>query len=181
MLKLPFKYQQEIYNCIYLANTKSENKYFLGHAVLKDLKDGNLLDKTHSRVSISKEDGDLIGFMTACKDEDERFIHGLSVISFKKHNKEFLTDLYGFIWSLFTYHNFYKVRWKVICGSPHERTYDKLCSLYGGRIVGKFTSEVRLEDGQLCDVKYYEIMREHLSERATKVKTLIERRGFKCL
>ena len=47
----------------------------------------------------------------------------------------------------------------MVIGNPIERTYDKLCQKYGGRIIGIEKEETKLQDNKYYDVKRYEILR----------------------
>ena len=78
----------------------------------------------------------------------------------KKLQMSFIRDMLAFIDYLFTYRKFEKIEWCVIIGNPAERLYDKFRNEYKGRVVGIFTKSKRLIDGNIYDVKWYELMRE---------------------
>ena len=48
----------------------------------------------------------------------------------------------------------------VVRGNPIEKSYDRIATKYGGRIVGIRTARARDMAGNLCDDKLYEITRE---------------------
>jgi len=78
----------------------------------------------------------------------------------KEKNKIFTKDFKIFTDSLFTKHKFNKINFSVVVGNPAEMMYDASIDKYCGRVVGTFTNEFKLFDGTLCDVKWYEIIRE---------------------
>lgn len=132
----------------------------------------------HQFVSIGKAQK-ILGYMSASVDRGARFVNNLSLISFDKNAMTFIRDFQRFLWRLISYHNYRKIKWSVTCGSPHEKTYDKLCVKYGGRIVGVFEKENLLEDGQLYNVKYYEIMSDKLIENGLPVVVKLHNKGIK--
>lgn len=121
----------------------------------------------------------ILGFMGATVDRNGRFVKNLSLMAFEKGKMTFIRDFQRFIWRLISYHNYHKIRWSVIVGSPHEKTYDRLCKTYGGRIVGVFENENRLEDGQLYNEKHYEIMSSNLINNALPVIVRMHDKGVK--
>ena len=64
-----------------------------------------------------------------------------------------------------------KLNFSVVVGNPIEKSYDKLIKRYGGRIVGTREKETTLVDGNLYDVKMYELFREdYLKSKRVKEK-----------
>ena len=61
---------------------------------------------------------------------------------------------------LFKQYGINRAVFNVIVGNPAERLYDRICNKYGGRVIGTFNQEAKLQDGKLYDVKYYEMMRD---------------------
>ena len=59
----------------------------------------------------------------------------------------------------------------VIIGNPIEPKYDRLIEHYGGRIVGINKEHVMLPDGELYDMKFYEIFRTDYLEHRKNVKS----------
>lgn len=72
----------------------------------------------------------------------------------------FSVDIKDFIFRLFNYYNYNKLRFSIIVGSPHEKMYDRFSRKYGGRIVGTLKQDFKLQDGTVCDRKLYEVLRE---------------------
>lgn len=108
---------------------------------------------------VSLDAGQVIGFFSADINRETDTAYNLSIIKFLD-SPEFSADIFGFFIMLFTQLGIKRVVWDVIIGNPAEKFYDYIAANYGGRIVGTFRNEARLADGQLYDVKYYEMYRE---------------------
>lgn len=131
---------------------------------------------SHQFVSIG-EGQEVLGYMAATVNRTVRSVTNLAVISFKKRNLTFIRDFQRFMWRLFVHHNYIKVRWSVVCGSPNEAAYDRMCKKYGGRIVGIFEKENRLEDGELYNEKHYEIMNGDFVKKALPTAAYLQDTG----
>lgn len=68
-------------------------------------------------------------------------------------------DLGKALTDIFEKFNFNKLKFSVVVGNPIEKSYDRMIQKYGGRVVGIFREDARLIDGNLYDVKQYEILR----------------------
>lgn len=114
------------------------------------------------RVSVNEKD-EVQGYLSATLNPPFS-ITNLGFINFylnsKKLQMSFVRDMLSFIDYLFTYRNLQKIEWCVIIGNPAERLYDKFIKKFNGRVVGTFTKSKRLFDGNVYDVKWYELMRD---------------------
>lgn len=106
--------------------------------------------------------GRIIGYFGCCINRDTRSASDLEMISFEGKNAEFTADLYAFLDRVFRQFGVERMYWSVVIGNPSEVLYDRLVNTYGGRIVGTFTNHVRLYDGNLYDVKFYEIYKDKI-------------------
>ena len=77
-------------------------------------------------------------------------------------------DLLKAIQDIFERFNFHKLTFSVVIGNPAEKSYDRLCAKYGGRILCIQKEETKLEDNKYYDVKRYEIMREDYMKARNK-------------
>jgi len=77
-----------------------------------------------------------------------------------KHSYVFAKDLLTAVKDIFEKYKFNKLCFCVVIGNPVEKTYDKLVKKHGGRIVGVWKQDRKLLDGNLYDVKCYEILAE---------------------
>lgn len=169
MLKLAYTYRDKL-NSLY-QNIVFDNKYkyyncvdYWGYEI--KLNEDSYLDI--SMVSVDEEDN-VRGFLRASIDRVTNKVSALAVINFHNANVVFAKDLYQFLKELFEKFNFYKIEFSVVVGNPIEKMYDKYIQKYGGQIIGTFRLTTRLQDGELADMKYYEIFRdEYLKYIKTK-------------
>lgn len=117
-------------------------------------------DKTwdlHEFVSVSPK-GEILGYIHYRIDRITLNCANFGAINFTE-NPLFGKDLLQAIKDIFEHFNFHKLTFGVVIGNPVEKTYDKLCAKYGGRILCIETEETKLEDNKYYDVKRYEILR----------------------
>ena len=96
-------------------------------------------------MSIDKDDN-IIGFMGTTINKNRDYVSDSK-------------DLYEFLLKLFNEFKFRKACFSVVVGNPIEKMYNKYINKYGGRIAGIQKEEVILHDGELCDMKLYEIFK----------------------
>lgn len=113
----------------------------------------------HEFVSIDSY-GDVIGYIAYSIDRNSYSIDRLRIINFSDNRIIFGKDVITVLNNAFTKYNFRKLTFCVFIGNPIEKSYDKLINKYGGRIVGYYKKHERLSDGELYDMKMYEIFRE---------------------
>lgn len=124
--------------------------------------------------------GRVVGFLGAEIHRATMEADGLAVARFDPTpSLEWARDMGQFIRLLFVYHGMHSVRWHVIVGSPHERSYDRLAALLGGRCYGRGTGAAVLPDGIRADAKYYEVLAENLNRHALDRLAGEERHGNK--
>lgn len=108
-----------------------------------------------------------IGYEINRADADEAY--ALNIINFEDHpSVTFARDLGKALTDIFDKYKFRKLSFSVVVGNPIEKSYDKMCNLYGGRIVGVKKKQVRLIDGLLYDEKLYEVFREDYENEKNK-------------
>lgn len=110
---------------------------------------------------VSKQNGKIIGYLSASVNVVCGYISNLSVVNFYDKNIEFSKDFYKFLTDLFIKFKFYKVGFLVVIGNPAERMYDRFIKKYDGRVIGTFVKDTKLWTGEYCDTKCYEIFREN--------------------
>lgn len=118
-------------------------------------------------VSVDKNGG-VIGFIGYDVDRETCYANSLSIINFSEDIITFGIDLKTAIDDIFTKYNFGKLSFSVVVGNPIEKSYDKMCSKYGGRILGIKEKHCKLVDGNFYDLKLYEIMRENYIKAVKK-------------
>ncbi len=109
-------------------------------------------------VSLDNQ-GDVIGYFGARINRETDTAQDLVMINFREPNNTFALDFRDFFLSLFEKFGAKRVVWWVIVGNPAEALYDKAAKRHGGRVVGTFKNDTKLFDGQLYDVKWYELFK----------------------
>lgn len=160
MLDLAIKHQ-DVLRQLFL-NTWHDEKYkyynYRCYWELPNFKE-NTLDG-HDFVSLNDK-GEAIGAIGYCILRDTESVCGLGVLSFTAEpNVTFGQDVLQAIRDIFEKYNFRKLSFSVVVGNPVEKTYDRLCTRYGGRIVGIEKAETKLCDNKYYDVKRYEILKD---------------------
>lgn len=105
---------------------------------------------------VSTTDGVVKAQFKAYLDRDYMTVTELAIINYSQTYVEFYSDFREFIRRLVKV-GFRKISFSVVVGNPAEKTYDRFIKRYGGRIVGTYTSHVKLIDGKYYDLKRYEI------------------------
>lgn len=120
-----------------------------------------------SHQFVSMRNGNVIGYIGYTinrADLDEAY--SLNIINFEERpSVTFARDLGKALTDIFEKYKLRKLSFTVVIGNPIEKSYDKMCELYGGRIVGIKKKQVRLIDGELYDEKLYEVLREDYERR----------------
>lgn len=123
----------------------------------------NLSDNTWENlqfVSIGDQ-SEVIGYLAVKVNRLTRTAYDMEAIKFVPgYSQIFSQDMGEFDLRLFNQFGIDRLVWSVVVGNPAEKFYDQLCNVCGVRIVGTFRNEVMLGDGQLYDLKFYEVMKD---------------------
>jgi len=161
MLKLAYPYKeqlQEKYNQV-IYDEKYKFYNISSYWTYEFIMDKNGWDRLDF-VSVDA-DGFIIGYLGAALARPMNFVDGLSILNFgEKGNYCFAKDLHTFLIDLFLKFNFYKISFSIVVGNSIEKMYDKYVLKHGGRIIGHNKKHAMLYDGQLYDVKYYELFKD---------------------
>jgi len=115
--------------------------------------------------------GEIIGHINYSINRSANCIDNLTCVHFGNNNSyTFAKDLITAIKNIFEKYKFNKLCFCVVVGNPIEKTYDKLVKKYGGRIVGIWKQDRKLLDGNLHDVKCYEILAEDYFKSINKIE-----------
>lgn len=107
-------------------------------------------------VSVNQA-GEVVGYYSYRVNRITNSAYDLNILAFKK-SPEFYQDFFNlFLW-MFLKDGLNKVVFNIILGHPAEKWYDWCCNEINGHIVGVFREDVRLTDGSLADIKYYEVI-----------------------
>lgn len=159
MLDLAINHTEEVTNKFRSTWYKDKYKFFHATSYCEEWHPEESTWTNHQFVSM--RGNEVIGYIGYSIDRaDGDIAYGLCIINFEdKPSATFAVDLGKALRNIFEKYCFRKLRFTVIVGNPIEKSYDKMCLRYGGRIVGVLTENVRLIDGKFYDEKIYEIMR----------------------
>ena len=162
MLELAIIYEEKLRNR--LNQTWFDEKYM--YYELGGYHSEFVIDKDtwnrHQFVSIDCR-GIVIGYIDYNIDRQTYSACHLTAINFTDDIMTFGADLRKAVIDIFEKFKFNKLSFSVVIGNPIEKSYDKMIEKYHGRIVGIKKDEARLMDGNLYDVKMYEILRKDYS------------------
>ena len=161
MLKPAILYKEALISCYAKSSMDKRDQYFTEQYWSWDITNKDSNWDGHQFVSVDNSDN-VVGFLAATVDRGCHFLHSLGAIRFLKESKYdilFARDFKEFFYLIFRFYKYNKINWTVVIGSPHEKMYDKFVNKYGGRIVGYKKDNWRLQDGTICDLKMYELMR----------------------
>lgn len=159
MLRPAYNYSNELKKLFAESITGHKFKYYqLTNYAVFELKIENDEWSRIQKVSIC--DGEILGFLEASIDREVFGVSSLSAINFHNQNYIFSRDLYDFIIEMFDLYRFRSVRWTAITMNPAVEMYDRIVKNLGGRVVGIEHKAAMLRDGNLYDLKLYEILQE---------------------
>lgn len=158
MLDIASKYEEKLQKLFADITFDDKYKFLYGCSSRDKYKASESTWGIHEFVSI--HNNEIIGYMKYSIDRDSGVAWGMMVVNFKKPNIIFAKDLKKFLTDIFDKFKFRKLKFAVYVGNPIEKSYDKMCKKYGGRVVGVYKEEDRLIDGNYYDFKMYEIMRD---------------------
>lgn len=157
MLKNAMLYKKELQNALIETWYDPKYQYFYGsdwRGIFEMNDDGNRRDF----VSVDK-DGNLIGYIGYCIITRTRLATDFGIINFTDDVMTFGLDIRTAIDDAFMKFGIETIEFAMICGNPIEKSYDRIVSRAGGQCL--CTQHARAQDleGNLCDVKLYEITR----------------------
>lgn len=171
MLDVAIKYADALKDKMYDIWFNEKYKYWNFNTYHSGIEISNETWANHQFVSI--KDDEIIGYICYEINRKSNCCLGLGIINFTDDKMTFGRDLGQALTDIFEKFQFNKLKFSVVIGNPIEKSYDRMIQRYGGRIVGIFRQDTRLIDGNLYDVKQYEILRsEYLAakEKGKKIK-----------
>jgi len=120
----------------------------------------------HQFVSLNSN-SEIIGYIAYQVDRQTHNASKLAIINFTDNKIVFGKDLKQVIVDIFEKFKFNKLSFSVVIGNPIEKSYDKMVTKYGGRIIGTAINETKLYDNEYYSVKYYEILNNGYSNKQT--------------
>lgn len=151
-------YEEEIKRNMWNVWYDENFQYYFGNRYRNDFKLSN--DAGSYDFAVIDESNNLIGYIGYYFDIDTNVISHFGAINFSDNKLLFGKAMFQVIEDCFLRYGANVLEWCVVCGNPIEKTYDKLSQKYGGRIVGIKKNRSKTLDGELRDMKIYEILRE---------------------
>lgn len=158
MLKLAYPYKDRLQSIAAHNSFDEKYKYWTSNVWLKFTEE--IKEDTWDYlqyVSVDAND-EIVGYISAAINHASKNVTSLSIINFGKPSAMFIEDVMAFVAQLFFKFHYRKVAFNVLVGNPAEKIYDKLISVFGGRVVGTYKRDVLLWDNQYYDSKLYEIL-----------------------
>ena len=125
-------------------------------------------DNWYCHEFVSVKNNEVIGYITYSTKRNPRIAYDFYAVNYTD-SPIFAIDLLRAIDNIFIEFGFQKIDFSVIVGNPIEKSYDKLISMYGGRVVGVLKNDVCLLDGNIYDKKLYELSIEDYVENKKRI------------
>ena len=167
LIDIANKYESELHDLFF--DTWYDEKYKFYHngyySSAYVAQDTNF--EKHEFVSLNNS-RKVLGYIGYDIDTARSCVDNLELINFSNDKFTYGKDVYQALTNIFEKFNFRKISFCVVVGNPTERTYDRWCAKYGGRVVGIKKNEVKLMDNRYYDLKLYEILLDDYIFRITK-------------
>lgn len=159
MIKNANLYKEEIQKLFFDAWYDPRYQYYFGGDARYPLDFNN----SHCRQFVSLNCyNEIIGFLSYFIDTDVRLAHRFGIIRFTdSYEMTFSHDIYRVIDDCFNKFGIRTIEFAVIRGNPIERSYDKIITHVGGRILCTRSNRALDLQGNLCDDKLYEVTRKN--------------------
>lgn len=169
MIDLALNYEEELQRKFRETWFVDKYKYYHNGVYYDDFKLSNNTWDNHQFVVLNKK-GEVTGFISYEVNRQVNCVNSLGIINFSDDSNTFASALLKVIDDIFVKFKFDKLVFHVVVGNPAENHYDSLVSRIGGRIVGKFTNDTKLIDGNLYDTKFYEVTKSDYLNKTIKGK-----------
>lgn len=144
-------------------------QYYFGTDWRRDFSLGDTENSPcHHDFAIFNDDDELIGYIGYSIDLELRIAERFGAINFSNDKLTFGKAMCQIIKNCFMKFGIEIVEWCVVRGNPIEKSYDRMCEKYGGRIVGVKHKRAKDIAGNFCDFKMYEILREDFLKKMNK-------------
>lgn len=118
--------------------------------------------------AVLNDSDELLGYISYSVDHEMRIAQWFGAINFSDDKLTFGQALRQVIEDCFLKFGMEVVEWNVICGNPIEKSYDRMCEMLGGTIVGVRHRRTKDLAGNVHDDKTYEILRENFLEATNR-------------
>lgn len=154
-------YEDQIKKKMFEVWYDEKYQYYFGGSQRRDFSiPNNSNDGLCRAFAVLNDKNDLLGVIRYYVDFEAKVAQWFGAINFTDDKITFGRALFQVITDCFIKFGLEVVEWNVICGNPIERSYDRLCNKFGGRIVGIRHKRAMDLSGNIHDEKIYEILRE---------------------
>lgn len=163
-------YEEQIKNKMLSIWYEEKYQYYFGGQGRQEfsLSGNNSGGFTQRAFAVLNDCEELIGYISYSVDTELEVAMWFGAINFSEDKFTFGQAIHQVIYDCFVKFGINVVEWCVICGNPIEKSYDRMCKKFGGRIVGVRRKRAKDLAGNLHDDKIYEIEREDFF-RATQL------------
>lgn len=156
MIEVANKYKEELKLKFFDTWNVDKYKYWQVNGYNKGCPEFPENDYNESHFAITNN-GEIIGHVLYYINRQTRCVYGVEAVNFSDNKILFGLSLLKILRDVFEVHNMNKINFNVVVGNPIEKSYNSLVEKYGGKIVGVWSDEVILPNGELRDLKSYEI------------------------
>lgn len=161
MLKNAYLYEEEIKNAFYETWYDPKYQYYYMGPYHNDWgcnhNEGDYYRRNFASVD---SEGELIGYISYNIEHDIKSAGCFGAINFSDNITTFGMDLVQVIDDIFCKFNMNRLEFAVVCGNPIEKNYDRMIHKYGGRILCTRHNACIDMQGNLCNDKLYELLKE---------------------
>ena len=157
-------YEEEIRRKMWEIAYEPEYQYYFGDTSRNNFEiQEDSIGSVNRAFAVLDADEKLIGVISYNMDTTAKVAMWFGAINFSGTSASKLTfskALYQVITDCFIKFGCEVIEWRVIRGNPVEKGYDRVCARVGGKIAGVLHRRAFDLQGNVHDVKIYEILRE---------------------
>ena len=180
MIKMAYHYKDQVYK-LFRDNALTRKTFWLNLSSYMDMEQVKLEQLTWAKMQmVSVYDNKVKGYMEATLKRETNAVEDIMLVNFNNSKTKYIKEAISFIWLMLNEFNFSKIKFRAVVGSPTENMYRKFIEIFDGCVVGTFENDVRLRDGHLYDVTYFELKKSNFVD-AVKNKADAARWNKICL
>ena len=161
MIDIANKHRDRLEKCF--LNTWNNKKYDYWNTAGYNRSAPDIPNTDYNEAHFVVLDGNnIIGYISYDINRMSKVVSCLQCVNFSNDSRGksiFGIGLIRILKNIFDISNMSKITFSVTVGNPIEKSYDKLITRFGGKVVGTFTKDVMLADGLMHDLKWYEIFK----------------------
>lgn len=129
MLKPAILYKDEL-ECKFMEILYSDDFFlYTGYGHEYHIPEIKVCENLRQYVILNKN-CDVIGYFGYRIEPSTNSVYNFGLYSFDKGNLTVPKDLYNELNNIIN--QYHRIEWRVVCGNPAEKAYDRICNKYGG-------------------------------------------------